>query len=42
MRINIVWYAEGYYVQFLLNGKAVDTAGPFDEEWEAEDCANRY
>lgn len=38
----IIAYTEGYYVQFIVDGKVVDLAGPFDEEWEAEECANRY
>ena len=42
MTTHIVWRPEGYYVQFLIDNRVVDTAGPFDEEYEAEDCANRY
>jgi len=38
---NIVWHPEGYYVEFILNGRVVDVAGPFDEESDAEDVASR-
>ena len=39
MHTNIVWHPEGYYVHFILDGKVYDVAGPFEEEWEAEDAA---
>ncbi len=31
-----------YYVEFIYQGNVVDEAGPFDEEWEAEEVSERH
>lgn len=41
MSAHIERFTEGWYVVYYHNGKPVDEAGPFDEEWEAEDCLGR-
>ncbi len=41
MLVDLVKYRDGWYVTYTIGTKEVDRAGPFDEEWEAEDCARR-
>ncbi len=41
MVVDLLCTEEGWFVTYTLNGKRVDEAGPFSEEWEAEDCARR-
>lgn len=31
----------GYYVELYDHGVEIDTAGPFDDAWDAEDAAHR-
>ena len=41
MLIDLVIYRSGWFVVYTVAGKEVDRAGPFEEEWEAEDVARR-
>ncbi len=41
MIIDLLHTAEDWFVAYWLNGRCIDRAGPFSEEWEAEDCARR-
>lgn len=40
MLVDII-YVGAWYVRYRINNKQVDLAGPFDEEWEAEDVMRR-
>ncbi len=41
MLVDLIVTRTGWYVTYTIGGKEVDRAGPFDEEFEAEDCARR-
>lgn len=41
MSTDIIELSDGWHVLYFLDGKQVDMAGPFDEEWECEDVVGR-
>ena len=41
MSANIVARTEGYYIEYIYQGKVVDRAGPFDDLEDAEAAVER-
>ncbi len=41
MVVDLLHTSDGWFVTYKVAGALVDQAGPFEEEWEAEDCARR-